>query len=215
MRTRSYSIPSLAVGLAAGLLAVAGCDDGSDDGGDGGDTELNIPSTYAFESTFTDGSSVSYSGQTMRQVLVNDLKAELGAISDLIDDQSYSPVEEGQVVERLNFFFRFDSDANGDESVRFFTAAPAQATYNAISTDKNLVGKLAGNDDVTDHKDWDGGDFSGWSDAALTVNGGSLDSPEQFVLALFETLEAQALDRVNGTIPTSPEGTPLPAHVTP
>ncbi len=208
MRNTPYA---LATGLVLCLATAAGCD--SDD--DGGTQPLDTPTTYAFDSTFTDGSSVSYSGQTMRQVLVNDLKAELGAISGQIDDQSYAPDTEGQVVARLDFFFRFDSDANGEESIRFFSASPAQMTYAEVSTGKDLVGKLAGNDDVTDHKDWDGGDFSGWSDTALTTHGGSLDSPEQFVLALFETLEAQALDRVNGNIPTSPEGTPLPAHVTP
>ena len=40
----------------------------------------------------------------------------------------------------------------------------------AVINDANLQAKLAGNDAVTDHADWNGGDFVGWETANLAVD---------------------------------------------
>ena len=88
-----------------------------------------------------------------------------------------------------------------------------QVTYGDISTSANLFGKLAGNDSVTDFRDWLT-QFAGWSDASLATNGGSITSPTGFVQALFETIEENAIGRAAGTMRTAPDGTVLPVFVT-
>ena len=76
----------------------------------------------------------------------------------------------------------------------------SQVTYDDISSGKNLVGKLAGNDDATDHQDWDGGAFVGWDSAS---------SPEDAIRQWFAAIDQQAVDWSNGTYPTDPEGNPV------
>src|SRR5690606_32869489 len=121
---------------------------------------------------------------------------------------------EGDVVASLDYYFRFDSAANGDEPIRFSADAPLmQTTYNGISADKNLVDKLAGNDTSTDHVDWSTA-FAGWSDADIAASGGGVTSPELLVGAFFSTLEAQAIGRANGMVRTGPDGEQIPVYVT-
>lgn len=180
-----------------------------------GNGELQVPDTYSFDSRFVEGeSSVSYSGQVFRQVLIADLKGFISGMSDAIDSGDFAPASDGDVVGSLDFYFRFDSEANGDLPIGM-SADPGlkQATYNDISSGKDLVGKLAGNDSATDHKDWST-EFVGWEDAAIAANGGSVDSPEGLVTAFFETIEVNALDRVNGTMRSGPDGQTLPVYVT-
>jgi hypothetical protein len=206
----------------AGVLAVslfAGCGDDADsnngtNNGNNGGGELQVPDTYSFDSRFLEGeSSVSYSGQTARHVLISDLNTYIGGLSDSIDGASFEPTTDGEVVEALDFYFRFDSDANGDTEILLETdPSAAQMTYNDISSGKDLVGKLAGNDSVTDHKDWST-EFSGWSDAGIATFGGSVDTPEGLVTAFFETIEENAIDRAAGTT-REVEGEMLPVYVT-
>ncbi len=177
---------------------------------------VTLPSTYAFESRFESGSSaVSYSGQTFRHLLISDLATYISGLGEKIDSEQFSPTADGSVVQALDAYFRFDSTASGAENFLFpSTLATKQSTYDDISSDKNLVGKLAGNDSATDHKDWST-EFKGWSDITLSANGGSNSSPEGLIIAMFETLEQQAIDRVNGIIPEGPDGVKLPVHITP
>jgi hypothetical protein len=58
------------------LLAYTGCEDSDDDNKV---VEIPTPTTYAFESRFNPGeSSVSYSGQVVRNLLINDIKTQMG-----------------------------------------------------------------------------------------------------------------------------------------
>ncbi len=194
-----------------------GSNNGSNTGSNNGDNNvvIEVPDTYTFESRFNTGeSSTSYSGQTFRHLLISDLATYIGGLSDDIDTGKFAPSEEDDVIKALDTYFRFDSAASGAEPFLFTTMlATKQITYDDVSTEKNIVGKLAGNDSVTDHKDWST-EFKGWSDQSLTANGGSTTSPEGLIVAMFETLEKQAIDRVNGIIPEG-EGVPLPVHITP
>lgn len=193
------------------VLAACGDDGGSSSPTDPGDP----PTTYSFDSRFEDGSSVSYSGQTFRQLLIERLKAEIGGLTGAIDQGTFLPDEEGEVVALLDYYFRFDSDAYGTEAIGLSTTPAAlQQVWNDLSTDKDLVGKIAGNDATTDHRDWDGGAFAGWSDASIAEFGGSIDSPEGFVVALFEQIENNALLRADGTLRAGPDGADLPVYVT-
>ena len=67
-------IPLLAAAL---LIACGGDDDKNPVDGNGGETPgaIDVPSAYVFDSRFTEGeSSVAYSGQTVRNLLLQDLK---------------------------------------------------------------------------------------------------------------------------------------------
>ena len=72
-----------------------------------------------------------------------------------------------------------------------------QQSLDDISTGKNLVGKMAGNDSVTDHKNWTGGDFKGWAGAS---------SPEALLRTWFLVMADQAVARANGESFTGPAG---------
>ncbi len=196
--------------LLFALILLGGCGDAAEEPVDEGTAP---PATYEFASRFEDTSSVAYSGQTARQVLIDDLNTYMGGLTAAIDNQSFTPTDEGQVVGALDFYFRFDSDSNGAESL-LLTTEPAteQSTHAEISTEKNLVGKLAGNDAVTDHRDWSS-EFSGWSDTDIAAHGGSISTPEGLLTAWFETVEANAIAHANGDIRTV-DGTPLPVTVT-
>jgi len=195
-------------------MTVAGCDSDSEDKTPGA---LVVPSTYTFESRFVQGqSSVAYDGQIMRHVLIEDLKSYIGSLTSQIDGAMFAPTTPTEVVTAFDYYFRFDSDVSGADAVRLTTTpAAAQTTYDAISKDKDLVSKLAGNDSSTDFVDFENGGFSGWSDTAIAANGGSVTSPEGLVTAFFATIGKQATDRVDGIIPEGTDGKPLPVHVTP
>ncbi|MFW5926116.1 MAG: DUF4856 domain-containing protein, partial [Myxococcota bacterium] len=193
---------------AALVTGLVGC---GDEGGSSGPVE--VPATYAFESQLEPGeSSVSYPGQVMRQVLIADLADR---INDMDSDipASFTPTMDGDVVTELDAFFRFNSGTSGNQTPRLTTDPEAlQETYDDISTDKDLVGKLAGNDSGdTDHKDWSN-EFGGWSDESIADHGGSIGSPEGLVVAFFETFEELAIAQVGGPR-LDDEGDPIPVYV--
>ncbi|MEE2837093.1 MAG: DUF4856 domain-containing protein [Myxococcota bacterium] len=172
---------------------------------DAGPAAIETPDSYNFESKFMEGSAVSYSGQTARQVILSDLKGEFSRISAELNDSSFVP-SAGEVTARLNFFFRFDGETSGDLTHKLSTdPAPLQTTYNEISTKKNLVGKLAGNDSSTDYKDWST-EFTGHG------LGDQITSPESYVDALFQRVDDAAVARVAGDVPLDPSGNEI-AHV--
>jgi len=203
--------------LTSGMLLAACGDEPSDRfEGDPVGATVDVPATYAFESRFVDGaSSVAYSGQTYRHVLIDELNAWIAGMGDAIDGGSFQPAADGDVVASLDFYFRFDSASNGSTGLTAydFDLPLLQGTFDDISSDKDLVGKLAGNDSATDHMDWSTA-FGGWSDASIAASGGSIDSPEGLVLAFFETLEDNAIGRAEGTVRQGPDGAQLPVYVT-
>lgn len=176
---------AMALGLGWGLVAC-------------GQQGVEAPETYTFQSRFSEESSVSYTGQTMRQVLIADLKKDIGALTDNIDSGSFTP-ESGDVIARMNFYYDFDGSTAGTTEHGINTSpGTAQTTYNDIAEGKNLVGKVAGNDEVGQHKDWASA-FVGWDDPDVST-------PASLVEHWFEQLEQLAIDRANGTIPQTPGG---------
>ena len=164
--------------------------------------------TYAFTSAFTDGTSVSYSGQIFRQLLIDDMKSHLGGMTDRLVGGSFYPAP-GDVEAELNFYFEFDSDAFGDVPHLYSTDGDIlQETYNDVSSGKNLVEKLAGNDETGQHRDWST-ELVGWSAPGVTT-------PESLVRDWFATIDAQAASWAAGAEPTGPDGAPVPAvYITP
>ena len=61
------------------LFVIVGCSS-DDDNDDDGTALIDTPTEYSFESRFSSGeSSVSYSGQVVRNLLINDIKTQMGA----------------------------------------------------------------------------------------------------------------------------------------
>jgi hypothetical protein len=227
----------IACGLVTAQLGMGcGDDDGVTDGGmtdggmaDGGSTDGGAMGGYRFPSRFDPAmSSVDYGGQVSRHVLLADLVGEMERIDEGVRTGSLAPTmvdEPGEVVARLDAFFRAGTL---DLSTRALPALVAegdmlcQADYTALG-DRNLVAKVAGEDDSTDHRDWDGDEggapaFAGWTDAThLTVPaGGTIATPLGLVDALFATFEAnvRACALVTADCPRDPDGEPLPLLVT-
>ena len=155
-----------------------------------------ISKDYEFESRFEEGSSVSYSGQTARHALMSALKSFMGGLEESIAAEGV--FAEGELVDILTIFFDCAEDICGGEDVTVSGPAPiAQATISDISSGKNLVGKIAGNDAVGQHKDWST-DFVGWGADAI--------SPEELVRLWFADVEANAIAISNQEYSVDPNG---------
>ncbi len=167
------------------------------------DTDVDAD-TYAFSSSLSGGeNTVSFSGQTFRHLLIHDLKSHMGGMTERLDSGSWYPVS-GEVIEELEFYLEFDSDAYGTVEHDYSAGSPVtQVTYDDVSSGKDLLGKLAGNDETGQHADWST-DFVGWEDDGVS-------SPEDLVRHWFDVVDAQAVDWSNGDIPLDPSGAPVPA----
>ena len=159
--------------------------------------------------------SVKYTGQTMRQVLMLHLKSFISGLTADIDAGVYSFTTKQEVLDELDFYFRFDAVEDGDTDIPASlllttssnpTTELKETMYSDIST-ANLSGKLAGNDAKTDHKCWDPnndkagdnpncegvteGQFAGW---------GGITTPDEMVDFWFDLLAANAVARSNGEL---------------
>ena len=126
--------------LAAALLFACGGDDESNPVNGNGDKAveaIDVPSAYVFDSRFTEGeSSVAYSGQTVRNLLLQDLKI----LTDSVGKDGAQPVS----VQEMLDLYAYD-DALDLESRTTTGDRPAlESRYSSISTGKNLVGKISG-----------------------------------------------------------------------
>jgi len=156
---------------------------------------------YSFESRFDDADSVSYGGQTFRQVLIGDMKTHLGGLTDRINT-GFFPAP-GDVDAELDFYFSFDSTTSGTVPHLVSTdPAALQQTYDDLGSDKDLVGKIAGNDSTGQHRDWST-EFVGW-------NAAGVDTPESLVRHWFDEIDSAAVAWASGTIPLDPAGNPVP-----
>lgn len=160
------------------------------------------PPSYEFTSRFAPGqSSVAHSGQAARHVLIDALNRHIAGLTGQIDSGTLIPVA-GQVAQALDFYFRFDSATSGGLPHGLQTTPPAlQTSFDEVSTGKDLVGKLAGNDPEGQHMDWSLG-LVGWAD------GGTL-SPEALIDLWFARIDALAAARATGDIPVGPQGEPV------
>lgn len=201
----------IAAGTAAGLTA---CGDSSSSNTTELDQKtellnsLDVPATFNFESRFVSGAeSARYSGQVTRQVLIADLNTEIASrLEARITDGTWNPTDKQTVLDVLNSYLIEGTAAIGDNQIQLTTTpATQQPTYNDISTGKNLLGKLAGRDDVTDHKDWDAGDFQGWT----------IESPEALVASWFDEIATNTTEKSNGADRTyAPTGESLAVYHT-
>ncbi len=146
MKTFTERILWVAVLLLVTGLFIVGCGDGeTEDVEDllleeeeaAGTTLIEVPPAYVFDSRFEQGkSSVAYSGQTVRNLLLQDLKV-------LIDSLAKDGAQPIAVQDMLNLY-AYD-DALNLKSLSTAGAMPVvESHYSAISTGKSLVGKISG-----------------------------------------------------------------------
>lgn len=183
------------------LTLLIACKDGSEHDDSHADDSSAPSEGYDF--TGRDGlSSVAYDGQSFRHLLIVDMKSYLGGLTERLNGD-YFPTE-GEVSGALDFYFSFDSDTSGQVELLYSTdPAAAQTRYDEVSTGKDLVGKIAGNDATGQHEDWSV-DFVGWEHPAVTT-------PESLVRHWFGQLDAAAVAWSNGELPLGPDGAPVPA----
>lgn len=210
--------PDAYVSTSDSGMADAMVDGGATDAGprpDGGG-EVIVPPTYEFESRFTPGtSSVSHSGQTARHVLIADLSAYIGSLTGAIDSGSVDPTT-GAVAATLVYYLEDSAAERAADPIRLSTGTTTpvlQTTYGELSTTAFLLEKVAGNDAVTDHRDWST-EFRGWSDASVFRGTPDVSTPTALTRSLFATIDANAIDHGNGIARLDPLGAELPVHVT-
>ena len=122
--------------LASALLIACGDDDNPVDSGSGGSTTIDIPTAYVFDSRFNEGeSSVAYSGQVVRNLLLQDLKI-------FIDNLGKEGAEPASVEDLLQFY-AYDDGLNLESLSTAGDMAVVENRYSSISTGKNLVGKIS------------------------------------------------------------------------
>ena len=183
-------------------LGFAACK-GDEDPGTATDPGAVDADVYQFPSRFDGEDSVAYDGQVMRQVLIEQIKIEVGELTAAIDS-GYTPAA-GDVTAELDRYFSFDSVADGQVPFGYTTdPAPLQAVWDDLSTDKDLVSKLAGNDPAGQHRDWNAVGIDGWTGSP---------TPEALVRTWFADIDAVSVARANGATETGPDGVVLPVHV--
>jgi hypothetical protein len=158
---------------------------------------------YDFESKAMPGeSSVSYSGQIARQLLISDLFKVIGAeLSDATTfDTNGTFVNRESVMNALNSYFDVADYDVASQRTLLTTATPSGQTMlsEISSSSKNLVGKIAGNDATGQHKDWNS-EFAGWGAKGSTT-------PEGLVRTFFDMLADNAQTQLDGTVRQDPFG---------
>jgi hypothetical protein len=123
--------PTILRALPLLLLGAAACDGSNPVDPDPVDQGIPVPTAYVFDSRFQTGvSSVSYSGQTVRNLLAQDLKTAI----DRLGKPGASPI----TVQDLRKLYEYN-DALNLSTLTEGGAAPAKETrYSAIATGKNL-----------------------------------------------------------------------------
>ncbi len=176
--------------LLSSALALTACGGGGGGNPTSTTPDVSAPETYTFESKITSNeSAVSYTGQTTRQVLIEDLITEVLGLTE-------DPGNSAAVESDLTFYVSGNPDnVNHNYTIAGETIIPGP-TYGSISTDKNLSDKIAGGNG-------NGGgetsklinnEFFGWEDG-IGIN----DLPIELVGLFIERIAQEATD---GTVPS-------------
>ena len=130
----------LAVLLAVASLFLSACgsdeEDTADELEESGSTTIPVPPAYVFDSRFVEGeSSVSYSGQVVRNLLLQDLKA----LTDSVGKDGARPV----TVQDMLKLYEYDDALNLKTGTTTGAISALESHYSSLSTGKNLVGKIS------------------------------------------------------------------------
>ena len=129
----------LAVLLTVASLFLAACGSDEEDNAEEleeGTATIAVPQAYVFDSRFMEGeSSVSYSGQVVRNLLLQDLKST----TDSVGKDGARPI----AVSDLLKFYEYDDALNLKTLTTTGALSASESHYSALSTGKNLVGKIS------------------------------------------------------------------------
>lgn len=150
---------------------------------------------YEFNSQlsgYDDQSSVSYTGQTARHMLIADLTQKIGGLKR----GTTTPIEE------LEAFF---TEQKNDELISAYGSAPfVEQTYGEISSGKDLQGKIAGG-----YPDPEGGEGSYTGETSRLLEGrfvgwqtDAVNKPYDLVMAFFARLAVEMESSTNLVIET-------------
>ena len=124
--------------IIVSVFALVACGDDDKDSNPmgSGRSGIDVPSSYVFDSRFTPGeSSVSYSGQVVRNLLLQDLKIFTGNLGK-------EGAQSASAEDMLRFYAHDDAYGMSTlTSPKDYSAV--ESSYAAISTGKNLSGKIA------------------------------------------------------------------------
>ncbi|WP_428263899.1 DUF4856 domain-containing protein [Haliangium sp.] len=169
-------------------------------------TEVVVPMVYGFESRFRAGvTGVAYGDEVLIHILLGELDRTLTGLTQAIDDGDVTPTA-GETTALLDRFYDFDVERHGRTPLLLTTDPPLrQPTLDSVASfsDLNLRQAIAGNDLTGAHRDWTNA-LAGWDQDSVA-------SPDDLVRVWFAAIDAQAADRAAGTIPTGPDGAPIPA----
>lgn len=126
--------------LAVTVLFLASCGGDDDDEAeqelDAQQQRIAVQQAYVFESRFAEGeSSVAYSGQVVRNLLLQDLKAFI----DSLGKEGARPA----TLQDMLQFYEYDDALNLTSLTQTGALPPLENRYSSLSTGKNLVGKIS------------------------------------------------------------------------
>lgn len=148
---------------------------------------------YAFNSKFDEEkSSVSYTGQTARHILIAELNDYIkNGLEDDIDSGKLT--DKASVLAALNSLYIPDEKTQYDDIAISFIDNAKHGLVSDITGYKNLKDKVAGNDAKGQSKDWNNGEFAGYAQK------GTL-SPSLLIDTLFDNLATNAAEKINGVV---------------
>ncbi len=129
----------LAVLLTVASLFLSACGSDEEDDADVLEEEaatISVPQAYVFDSRFTPAeSSVSYSGQVVRNLLLQDLKS----LTDSVGKDGGQPVDVSDMLK----LYEYDDALNLKTGTTTGSLSASESYYSKLSTGKNLVGKIS------------------------------------------------------------------------
>lgn len=127
----------LAMLLIVVSLFLTACGSDEDPDPTDGEGNIDVPQAYVFDSRFEEGaSSVSYSGQVVRNLLLQDLKS----LTDSVGKDGAKPVS----VDDLMQLYAYDDALDLTTRTSTGSLGALEDKYSSLSTGKNLVGKISG-----------------------------------------------------------------------
>ncbi len=122
--------------VASLFLSACGSDEDDADLEEDAAATIDVPQAYVFDSRFVEGeSSVAYSGQVVRNLLLQDLKAT----TDSVGKDGARPIAVSDMLK----LYEYDDALNLKTLTTTGGLAASESHYSALSTGKNLVGKIS------------------------------------------------------------------------
>ena len=136
--TKKFQWLAVLLTVASLFLSACGSDEDNleDELAENGTATIAVPQAYVFDSRFVEGeSSVSYSGQVVRNLLLQDLKS----LTDSVGKDGGRPI----AVQDMLKLYEYDDALNLKTRTSTGALSASESHYSSLSTGKNLVGKIS------------------------------------------------------------------------